>query len=63
MVAERVRVVSRSARPDATAWAWTSDGSTTYTIEPADKTTRGTEITVFLKEDAEDSCARTGYAR
>ncbi len=54
MVAERVRVVSRSARPDATAWAWTSDGSTTYTIEPADKTTRGTEITVFLKEDAEE---------
>ena len=52
MAAESVRVVSRSYRPDATAWAWISGGSSEFGIEPADKSDRGTEITVHLKEDA-----------
>lgn len=52
MAAERITVTSRSYRPDDTAWAWTSDGSTTYTIEPAEKETRGTTITIALKDDA-----------
>ena len=54
MVADTVRVVSRSFRPDASAWAWTSDGKSEFQIEPADKTDRGTEITVHLKEDASE---------
>lgn len=54
MVAETVRVVSRSFRPDASAWAWTSDGKSEFQIEPADKADRGTEITVHLKEDASE---------
>ena len=52
MVADRVTVTSRSFRPDDEAWAWTSDGSATYTLEPAEKETRGTEVTIYLKEDA-----------
>lgn len=52
MVAEKVVVTSRSFRPGDTAWEWTSDGSTTFTIDPADKTTRGTTITAYLKDDA-----------
>ncbi|MBN2304598.1 MAG: molecular chaperone HtpG [Anaerolineae bacterium] len=52
MVAEKVTVTSRSFRPDDTAWAWTSDGGTTYTIEPAEQETRGTTITVYLTEEA-----------
>lgn len=54
MAADKVTVTSRSFRPDDTAWTWTSDGSTTFTIEPAEKAERGTTITVFLKEDAQE---------
>jgi molecular chaperone HtpG len=54
MVADKVVVTSRSFRPDDSAWMWTSDGSTTFTVEPADKKTRGTTITVYAKEDAKE---------
>jgi len=52
MVAEKIVVTSRSYRPDDQAWAWTSDGSTTFTVEPAEKATRGTTVTLYVKEDA-----------
>jgi molecular chaperone HtpG len=52
MVAESVSVVSRSYRPDAEAVAWSSDGGDTFTVEPANKSDRGTEIHVTLKPDA-----------
>jgi molecular chaperone HtpG len=52
MVAEKIVVTSRSYRPEDRAWAWTSDGSTTFTVEPAEKETRGTTVTVYVKEDA-----------
>ncbi len=52
MVAEEVRVTSRSYRPDAKAIEWTSDGGTRYHLAPADKADRGTRIEVKLKEPA-----------
>ena len=52
MVADEVSVTSRSYRPDAQAVRWTSLGDNTYTLEDAEKTERGTEIVVRLKEDA-----------
>lgn len=54
MVAKEVEVISRSFRPEAEAVRWVSDGSETYTIAPADKTERGTTITVKLNDDAHD---------
>ncbi len=54
MVADKVRVVSRSANPDESAWAWESTGADSYTIEPAEKETRGTDVIVTLKDDAKD---------
>ena len=54
MVAEEVRVTSRSYRPEAAAWTWVSSGGETYTLEPAEKTDRGTTIQVKLKEDAQE---------
>ncbi|MBK8035125.1 MAG: molecular chaperone HtpG [Chloroflexi bacterium] len=54
MVADKVRVVSRSAHPEAQAFAWESNGSDTYTIEPSDRETRGTDIIITVKEDAKD---------
>jgi molecular chaperone HtpG len=52
MVADEVTVTSRSYRPDAQAVRWTSKGDNTYTLEDAEKSDRGTEIVVRLKEDA-----------
>lgn len=52
MAAEWVRVVSHSYRPDAQAAAWFSTGDDTFTVEPAERTERGTSVIVKLKEDA-----------
>ncbi len=52
MVAENVRVISRSYRKEDAAAAWVCAGGDTYSIEPAEKSTRGTEIIIQLKEDA-----------
>jgi molecular chaperone HtpG len=54
MVADQVRVVSKSYQPDEPAYAWVSDGSNEYVIEPAERTERGTDIIISLKEDAQD---------
>src|SRR5450432_759310 len=54
MIADKVAVTSRSYRAGDQAYTWTSDGSNSYTIEPADKTTRGTDIVIHVKEDAEE---------
>ena len=54
MVAARVRVVSRSFRPEAAAVAWESDGGDLFQVTPADKPDRGTEIHISLKPDAEE---------
>jgi molecular chaperone HtpG len=52
MVADEVRVTSRSFRPDAAAWTWVATGGDTFALEPADKAERGTTLQVKLKEDA-----------
>jgi molecular chaperone HtpG len=54
MAADRIRVVSRSYRPEDGAWAWESDGSEAYTLEPAERANRGTDIILTLKEDARE---------
>lgn len=54
MVADKVRVVSRSYRPDSQAYAWESDGGETFSIEEAEREHRGTDIIIHLKEDAKD---------
>jgi len=53
MVAQKITVESRSAESD-TAFRWTSTGQDGYTIEPSEKETAGTRITLWLKEDTED---------
>jgi molecular chaperone HtpG len=54
MVAEEVRVISRSYRSDAEAVEWVSDGGTSYRLEPAGKQDRGTRIEIKLKETASE---------
>ncbi|MFM8322035.1 MAG: molecular chaperone HtpG [Chloroflexota bacterium] len=54
MAAEWVRVVSHSYRRDAQAAQWFCTGEDTFTVESAEKETRGTTITIKLKEDAKE---------
>jgi molecular chaperone HtpG len=53
MVADRVSVVSRKAGEDA-AWRWTSDGKSGFDIEPAERATQGTTVTLYLNEEGKD---------
>src|SRR5688500_9988523 len=52
MVAEWVRVTSRSYRPRAKAVSWYATGEDDYQVSPAEMTERGTKIEIKLKEDA-----------
>ncbi len=52
MVAEEVRVTSRSFRPNESAWSWISSGEERYVLTPAEKADRGTRIDIQLKKDA-----------
>jgi molecular chaperone HtpG len=54
MVAEWIRVISRSYLPEAEAAAWYCTGEDTFTVEPADKSDRGTTVIIKLKEDAKE---------
>ena len=54
MVAESIRVISRSYLPEATAASWYCTGEDTFKIEPAQKTDRGTAVIIKLKVDAKE---------
>jgi len=54
MVAEWVRVTSRSFKPRAKAATWYATGEDTFTVEAAEKEHRGTTIEIKLKEDTEE---------
>jgi len=62
MVAEKVEIITKSYT-DAPAAHWICDGSPEFTLEPSDKTDRGTEIILHIAEDSteflEESRIRT----
>jgi len=53
MVAKKVEIVTKSFT-DAPAVRWVCDGSPEYTLEPAEKTDRGSEIILHIAEDSEE---------
>ena len=53
MVADKIEVVSRPFGAEI-ASKWTSEGVDGYTVEECEKESFGTEITLYIKEDAED---------
>ncbi|MBK8176754.1 MAG: molecular chaperone HtpG [Rhodospirillales bacterium] len=53
MVADRVDVLTRKAG-DAQAWLWSSDGKGAFTIEEAERVTRGTTVTLHLNAEADE---------
>jgi len=54
MVADWIRVISRSYQPDSQPTAWYATGEDTYRLESADRQKRGTEVRIKLKEDAKE---------
>ena len=51
MVAEKVEIFTKSYK-DEPAAHWICDGSPEFTLEPSDKTSRGTEIVLHIAEDS-----------
>ncbi|AWA29839.1 molecular chaperone HtpG [Flavobacterium magnum] len=51
MVAEKVEIITKSYK-DEPAVRWICDGSPEFTLEPAEKTERGTEIILHIAEDS-----------
>ncbi len=54
MAAQKVRVLTRSYRPEAEGVEWVSDGTGGYSINPAEGLRRGTKIILELKENAHE---------
>ncbi len=53
MVASKVEIVTKKAGDDK-AWKWVSDGLGGYEISEAKREVNGTDIKLYLKEDAKD---------
>jgi len=53
MVAKKVEIITKKAGEEQ-AYKWTSDGLEGFEIEPAERETNGTDIKLFLKDDAKD---------
>ena len=55
VVADKVTVITRrAAQPAASGVRWESDGGGEYTLEAFDKESRGTEVTLHLREGEDD---------
>ena len=54
MVAERVELLTRSARPEAEAVRWSCDGSPNFSLEAAERSEPGTDVILHLMEEEEE---------
>lgn len=52
MVAAKVELVTQSHKQDAQAVRWICDGSPEYTLEPAERNERGTDIILHIADDS-----------
>jgi molecular chaperone HtpG len=54
MAADKVTVTSRMAGDKTDGVRWESDGQGEFTVEPFEKPSRGTDVTLHLREDAKE---------
>ena len=54
MVSSRVDIITRSYREEAEAVKWSCDGTPEFTLEPAEKKERGTDIVLHIDEENKD---------
>lgn len=59
MVSKRVDIITRSYREDAEAVKWSCDGSPEYTLEPTERSERGTDIVLHLDDESREFLERT----
>lgn len=59
MVASRVEILTRSYRDGAEAVRWSCDGSPEYTLEPAERAERGTDIILHIDEESREFLERS----
>ena len=57
MVAKRITVISRKAGEEE-AWKWESDGESSYSIEPAERSEQGSTIILTLNGEGEEFANR-----
>ena len=62
MVADHIRVLTKKYGEEG-AWLWESSGADGYTVEPAEKATVGTEITLHIREDGEEKDEYSRFLR
>jgi HSP90 family molecular chaperone len=63
MVAEKVRVYTRSAKPGSQGYCWESVGEGSYTISEAEGVARGTKIVIYLKDHEKEFASREAVER
>jgi len=54
MVADRVEVITKSWQEGAQAVKWTCDGSPEFTIEEAERASRGTDVILYIDNDSRE---------
>ena len=54
MVSEKVEVITKSFKEEANAVRWECDGSPEFTLEPAEKEFRGTDIVLHINEESKE---------
>lgn len=54
MVADKVDIITKSYQEGSEAAKWECEGSTSFSIAPTEKETRGTDIVLHVNEDSEE---------
>jgi len=54
MVSKKVEIVTKSYRDDAQAVKWSCDGSPEFSLEEAEKASRGTDIVLYIDDDCKE---------
>ena len=54
MVSKKVEIITKSYRDDAQAVKWSCDGSPEFSLEEAEKASRGTDIVLYIDDDCKE---------
>ncbi len=54
MVSDKVEIITKSYKEDATAVRWECDGSPEFTLEDTEKKERGTDIILYINEESKE---------
>lgn len=54
MVSKKVEIITKSYRDDAQAVKWSCDGSPEFSLEEAEKASRGTDIVLYIDDDCRE---------